>query len=222
MKYFDNDFNKFFIELSENNNRDWFLANKSRYEKSIKMPFFQLVNDLIDEINKNVEPLNTTAKESIFRINRDVRFSKDKNPYKSNVSAIISPKGRKDKENPGMYLEINPVNIHIYGGCYMPNTENLDKIRWHIMENQKKFNDIINDKNFVEKYGQLIGEKNKVLNKVFKDAAQNMPILYNKQYYYHAAIPNNLILTENLLDTIIEYYKAGNKLQTFFIDAINL
>jgi uncharacterized protein (TIGR02453 family) len=220
MKYFDKDFNSFFNELTENNNRDWFILNKKRYENSVKNPFFRLVDDLIVIINKEIEP--TTAKESIFRINRDVRFSKEKQPYKTNVSALITPKGRKDKENPGLYIELNSNSLNIYGGCYMPNKENLDKIRWHILDNSKRFNGMVSDIEFTKFFKEIKGEKNKILPKEFKAASIDLPILYNKQFYYTNILPKEIIQSEKLVDIILNHYKAGLKLQSFFIEAINL
>ena len=100
MAYFTQDFIDFFQELSANNHREWFHANKKRYEQQVKVPFqsfVQLMIDRVQEVDRNVV---LTPKDAIFRINRDIRFSADKTPYKTNVSAIISSGGKKDKNDP--------------------------------------------------------------------------------------------------------------------------
>ena len=90
------------------------------------------------------------------------------------------------------------------------------------MENNQQFEKIINDENFKVLYKELLGDKNKILSKEFKEAAKHIPILYNKQFYYHNSLPNEMILSEYLLDILIEHYKSGHKIQNFLIEAINL
>ncbi|MDX1315878.1 MAG: DUF2461 domain-containing protein, partial [Eudoraea sp.] len=87
----------FLKALKKNNNREWFNENKSRYTKSVKEPFEQFIAEMIDAVSPFFDTLAITPKDAIFRIYRDVRFSKDKSPYKTHVSAIVSPAGRKDK-----------------------------------------------------------------------------------------------------------------------------
>ena len=102
-------FIQFYKDLAANNNRDWFHGNKKRYEQTVKKPFQNFVTSLINAF-KEIEPTTEmTAKQAIFRINRDIRFSKDKTPYKLHASAAISTTNKKDYANPkGIYIEINP------------------------------------------------------------------------------------------------------------------
>ena len=101
MIYFTKDFIGFFSDLENNNNRDWFHENKKRYETSVKGPFESLVSALISELSKVYPEMTITPKDAIFRINRDIRFSKDKSPYKTHMAALISPGGKKDKTTSG-------------------------------------------------------------------------------------------------------------------------
>ena len=96
--YFNHQFVDFFKELSKNNNTQWFNENKKSYETHVKLPFIKFIDDLIIEMSKLDETIAIEAKDAITRINRDIRFSKDKSPYKMHVSAIISAKGKKVKE----------------------------------------------------------------------------------------------------------------------------
>lgn len=101
MKYFKQETLSFLRKLIKNNNQEWFNANKEVYKKEIEVPFKTFISDLIIELQPYIPELSIEAKECIFRIYKDVRFSKDKTPYKNHVSAMISKGGRKDKTTPG-------------------------------------------------------------------------------------------------------------------------
>jgi uncharacterized protein (TIGR02453 family) len=113
-------YRQFFMDLAPNNNAEWFNTNRKRYEKDVKVPFNNLVNALIEKlavIDSNLKGIK--ASDCIFRINRDIRFSKDKTPYKLQMSAAIAPGGKKNMTYPGFYFEATPEGINIYGGVYM-------------------------------------------------------------------------------------------------------
>jgi len=148
MAYFTKDFTNFFKELAGNNNRDWFMANKSRYEESVKKPFELFIEDMITRLSKEDKRINMTAKESIFRIYKDVRFSKDKTPYKISASALISPGGKKDKSTPGVYLELTAEHVRFYSGSHVLEKDQLQKVRSYIADNLKAFDKVISAKDF--------------------------------------------------------------------------
>src|SRR5689334_10215404 len=127
--YFTKEFLDFFNKLEKNNNKEWFDRNKPTYENAVKNPFKKLVEDLIEQIRKHDKDLSTDAKESIFRINRDIRFSKDKTPYKTNVSANISKLGKRSPDHPGFYIQLGADMLMIGGGAYAPDKDQLKKIR---------------------------------------------------------------------------------------------
>ena len=128
MQYFTQDYLDFFKELAAHNHKEWFDVNRKRYENVVKKPFQIFVDDLIESISKIDSEIQITSKEAIFRINRDIRFSKDKIPYKLNNSAIISKEGRVNKSYPGLYMELGPEHLSIYGGLYMPSTTEIQKV----------------------------------------------------------------------------------------------
>ena len=132
MKYFTKKFTQFFIDLAPNNNKEWFDVNRKRYEIDVKKPFEIFISDLLERAKEVDTTIMISYKEAIFRINKDVRFSKDKEPYKLNRSAIISSVGTKDKSIPGLYLEITPEEVGIYGGLYMPDKNQLHRVREEI------------------------------------------------------------------------------------------
>lgn len=220
MNYFNQDFIDFFNDLEQNNNRDWFTASKSRYEKSVKIPFQNLIGDVIQNFKDMGEPLNIEAKDAIFRINRDVRFSKNKDPYKTNVAAILSPMGRKDKEVPGFYIQASANSIWLGGGAYELSKENLFMVREFIKLHPSRYKKLISDKTFVSHYKEIKGERNKILPPEFREMATEIPDLFNKQFYYMSELPSKTIVSDNLLKTITDYKNAAQEMQNFLTEAI--
>ena len=216
MAFFQKDFLDFFIELAPNNNKDWFDANRKRYENSVKEPFKNFVNHIIlklSEIDPTFEDLE--AKDCIFRINRDIRFSKDKHPYKMQVSAVVSPLGKKSKAINGVYFELGPEHLRIYGGVYEIEKDDLLKVREGIASNLEEFKKTYSNPFFVKTFGELKGEKNKIIPKELKNAADQEPLIFNKQWYFYTQFEPETILFDNLDETIINCYKAGRPVEEF-------
>lgn len=144
----------FLKDLAKNNNREWFHENKKRYEAAKKN-----VLEFTTEFLKNAIEIDPTLvdlepKKCIFRINRDVRFSKDKSPYKVNMGISFN-KGGKKMPTAGYYLNIEPNGTFMGGGNYMVQPEELKKIREEIDYNFAEFQGIITDKAFVDYYGGI-------------------------------------------------------------------
>lgn len=216
MNYFNSDYLDFFKELAANNNKEWFDANRTRYEKSVKQPFEAFVTEVIKSIQAHDPAIAITHKDAIFRINKDVRFSKDKDPYKLNRSAIIAPNGKKDKSFPGLYFEMGPEHFRIYGGVYMPDKFQLYDIRAAIAENPTTFNQLTQEKSFISTFGEIHGEKNKIIPKEFIAAGASIPLIYNKQFYWFKEFSAETILDKNLLDILLKTYLANKKQMDFF------
>lgn len=137
--------------LKQNNNTEWFHNNKTIYVQ-VKSDFELFLNTLIAEISKfDTSVAHLSAKNCTFRINRDIRFSKDKSPYKTNFGAFINKRGKKT-ESAGYYLHLEPENCFVAGGWYMPLPEELSKIRQEIDYNAKQFSEIINNKSFKKNF----------------------------------------------------------------------
>lgn len=220
MTHFTPDFIQFLRELPANNNRDWFLENKKRYEKSVKIPFEKFISELIDELKKEDTRLkDITAKECIFRINRDVRFSKDKSPYKIHVSALISPTGRKSVNGFGIYIELSGEHARLYSGAYMPSPDFLLKIRQKIYDEPERLEKLVSDKKFKQHFGEIRGEKNKRINKPFSEIADQHPLILNKSFYYFKEYEPEIVLENDFVKQLIEGYKIIQPLNRFFEEA---
>lgn len=208
MAWFTNDFNAFFKDLAKNNNKEWFDANRKRYESIVKKPFEAFVGEAIKRIARHDKAIAIEPKEAIFRINKDIRFSKDKTPYKLETSAIISPAGRKDHSVPGIYFALGPEAVKIYGGCYQPEKDQLEKIRTAIVRDPKGFRKVVEAKPFVSTFGSVQGEANKVLPAEFKEAAKKEPLIANKQFYVGVDRPAKLVADAKLMDVLMDHYLA--------------
>jgi uncharacterized protein (TIGR02453 family) len=223
MTFFTQDFLQFFIDLAPNNNKDWFDVNRKRYEASVKDPFRKFVQHLINEITK-IDPSfkDLEPKDCVFRINRDIRFSKDKTPYKMNVSAVIAPEGKKSRAVNGIYFELGPEHVRVYGGIYEIDKEDLQKVREGIASHPKKFNQAITDPLFLEMFqGKIHGEKNKVIPKELKEAASKEALIFNKQWYFYAEFESELVLSEDLDRIFIQCFRAGRPVENFFNELIS-
>lgn len=218
MAYFSKEFLDFFIELAPNNHKEWFDQNRSRYENFVRDPFKLFVQDVIDEIAKKDSAYkDVEAKDCIFRINRDIRFSKDKTPYKLNVSAFISPEGRKNKAAKGVYFELTPEHVRVYGGVYEPDKETTYSVREGIASNPAAFKKVYSEKSFKSVFGEILGEKNKIIPKEFKEVGEKEPLIYNKHWYFYTQFEPELIITDDLKKIIIQSYEAGKPVQEFLL-----
>lgn len=222
MKYFTKEFLNFFIELAPNNNKEWFDENRKRYHDVVKEPFDKFVGDLLKEMAKKDKELKgIEAKDCVFRINRDIRFSKDKTPYKLNRSAAISKGGRKDTSSPGLYFEFTPEHARVYTGAYQPSKEQLEAIRDEIASNLDKFNKIVTDKEFVNTFSEVHGEKNARLPKELKLASEKQPLLFNKNFYIYHTFPAEIILKDNLIEALLKPYDVATPFINFLKKPLN-
>ncbi len=215
MSYFEADFIAFFQELSANNNKEWFHTNKKRFEKSVKQPFENFVQEMIDRLRSKDPSIDIAPKDAVFRIYRDVRFAKDKTPYKTHMAALISPTGRKDPGNPGLYFQMNAEEVRIYGGVYMVEKDALHRLRSYISTHLDEFERLLAGPEFRAKFDELRGEQHKRIPPEFKAAAQKQPLLLNKQFYFFAKLKPKTVLRDDLADTLMDYYLAGKPLSDF-------
>lgn len=211
----------FLKKLKKNNNRDWFNANKDLYEDA-RYDFEVLVFDLIqkaaefDESVSGVEP-----KSCLFRIYRDVRFSKNKSPYKTNFAADIQPGGRKSSRA-GYYVHIEPGSCMLAGGIYMPPPERLMAIRKFIADNHKEFDRIINAKDFKKEFKQLWQSEDrlKTIPKGFEKDHPAAEILKNKSFIVLHELDDAKIFSNKFVNHAARVFKAMQPFNSFLNRAI--
>lgn len=220
MAYFTQEFIDFFTELETNNNKTWFDAHRKQYETSVKKPFETLVQDLIQRIQTFEPAIVISPKEAIYRINRDIRFSKDKTPYNTEVKATISQGGKKSIY-PGYHFALNHKALHVGGGI-MAEKGALKQIRDHITQNPQALIALASGEAFTKLFGRIKGEQNKRLPPEYQEALQRTPIVANKQFYYMARCEDpSLLIGDKLLDFMIDCFKVAQPLNAFFKDAVS-
>ncbi|WP_298542143.1 DUF2461 domain-containing protein [uncultured Aquimarina sp.] len=220
MQYFTNDFVDFFEELSENNHKEWFHAHKKRYEASIKIPFEIFIGKMIQEIQKYDPKLEIMPKDCILRIHNDIRFSKDKSPYNLHYTAFVSRGGRKDKSVPGMFLRFSPEMVGIMGGCFGISKEQLYNVRTKINQDPSEFRRLIENSDFVQKFGEIKGRALKRIPKEWKETYKKEPLIANKQFYFVGEEAPSLITSESLIDELMTYWKVMHPVNEYLTKAI--
>jgi uncharacterized protein (TIGR02453 family) len=210
----------FLSELKANNNREWFNDNRKKYETA-KMEFESLINNLIPKIYEFDPDIGSlTAKQCVFRIYRDVRFSKDKSPYKVNMGGFMSKGGRKGFHS-GYYVHIEPGKSFLGGGSYMPPSDVLKKIRQEIMYNVDEYKKIINDREFKKTFTQMEGEKLKRPPKDFPADFPDIDLLKYKSYVVLREVKDKDIVSKNFEDYIIDVFKSMFPLNQFLNKALD-
>ncbi len=213
-------YSSFFKELAKNNNKEWFHANKGRYENDVKQPFLNLLEELIPHLMEWNSGIQPDSKKALFRINRDIRFAKDKSPYNTIMKAGFSAGGKKS-ELPGYYWGIDAVHIHVGGGLFMVSTPILKKVRQHIAANTDQLLSIVEDANFLNAFGKLKGEKSKRLDKDLMSTAEKTDLIFHKQFYAMSEFPLNPFYdSETLADEILSHFKAIRPLNSFLNEAL--
>jgi uncharacterized protein (TIGR02453 family) len=151
----------FLKKLKKNNNRPWFQSHKDVYEENVKFPMQCLIASIAEEMGDIAPEIEFHPKKSIFRIYRDVRFSKNKAPYKTNVAASFNfrTKSKSPVETPGLYLGIAPDEIFIGGGVYMPTGDQIKAIRKTIAERPDEYLAVVQSRRFKREFGGIQGEK---------------------------------------------------------------
>jgi uncharacterized protein (TIGR02453 family) len=208
-------FFQFLKDLAKNNNKEWFDLNRARYESDVKKPFEDFVIILGNELNKFDSEIQGDFKKNIFRINKDIRFSKDKTPYKTNRSVAFSLNGKKDHEDPGYYLELGAEKSCIAGGAWCPSPEKLLKIRSEIYYNTEEFNKILKNKKFKDTFSDLQGERSKILPKDIKDWAADSEYIYNKQFYFYREFNNKEVSDKGFIKKISKWFSHGYEINQF-------
>jgi uncharacterized protein (TIGR02453 family) len=205
----------FLIKLKKNNNKEWFDKNRPQYEL-IKIEFKNFINELIASIAK-FDPTvkHLEAKDCIFRINRDVRFSANKAPYKTNIAAFISPEGKKSV-SAGYYIHIEPGNYFLASGMWMPPAPQLSAVRQEIDYNAEEFRKIISSKEFKKHFKELSQEdKVKTTPKGYEKTHPEIEFIKLKSFIAMKAIDDKEVLSKNFIKSICTSFEVAHPLNAF-------
>ena len=213
---------QFLEDLIANNNTDWMHANKKRYE-NYKKDYYSFIASLLAEmkpLDKTLEPLE--VKNCTFRINRDIRFSKDKSPYKTNMGVWFT-QNKFRKNSPGYYIHFEKGNCFIAGGVWCPEPEELKKIRKEIAYFNEDLETIVNDKNFKKEFKAMTRDESNTLKKAPKDFDPNHPaieFLKLKSFTASAQIDDALFTNKDFSKTVAQKLIALKPLNDFLNRAL--
>ncbi|SFT69939.1 TIGR02453 family protein [Algoriphagus locisalis] len=209
----------FLAALAEHNSKEWMDANKKWYQET-RAEFLEDVGVILKGIGE-WEPamLAFQPKECVFRQNRDIRFSANKAPYKSNFGAYFSPKGKKSEE-PGYYLQIQPGNSFIAGGIWMPQGDTLKKIRKEIDYSGSELAKIENQKEFKSLFGEIEGEKLKTSPRDYEADHEFIEYLRLKSFTVSSKIADRDIESGNFINIALDGFRKMIPLQKFLTQAI--
>jgi len=197
----------FLRELRDNNNREWFEANRPRYEET-RAAFQELVGELIARFEPIDDLGGVTVKECVFRINRDLRFSNDKTPYKTAMSAALGRGGRKSRSR-SYYLHIEPDGRSLLaGGLYEPSPAELGKMRQALAEDAAPFKKIVHLRAFVRNFGALGGESLKTAPQGYPKDHPDIELLRMKQFMAIEPLGDDLVASERLIPQALTAFEA--------------
>ncbi len=211
----------FLKELAANNNKEWFHENRPSYEESRDKVLF-LTEVLMNEIRKfdpDVPAMN--PKDCMFRIFRDVRFSEDKRPYKTNFGSFIAKGGRKSTRA-GYYFHIEPESSFVGGGVYWPPAEPLKAIRLHIEKHPEEFLQIINDAEFKKFYPGMYDHQLKTAPKGFSKDHKYIELLRYKSFVFSSAIQDKLLAGNGYVDYTVNAFRQLYHVNAYLNEAIDI
>jgi uncharacterized protein (TIGR02453 family) len=205
---------QFLRQLKENNNREWFATNKKAFqvEEQLAKAFFMAV--YVD-----LEKIDNLDKMQVFRIYRDVRFSKDKSPYKNHFSVGFNRS--KPLLRGGMYLHIEDNASFVGGGFWEPNAPDLFRIRKEIEVDASELRAIISEENFQKYFKTLQGEELKTAPKGFDKTHPAIDLLRKKQFLLTRRFSNDQVLSANFKDEVIASFKAMRPFFDYMSDVLN-
>lgn len=210
---------KFLSELAENNHKEWMDANKKWYLEC-KKEFLEDVGVILIGLAE-WEPAFEAfkPKDCVFRQNRDVRFSANKDPYKTNFAAYFSPKGKKS-EGPGYYLHVQPGQSFIGGGIWMPQGETLKKIRKEIDYSGGELKKIEEEKDFKKTFGEIQGEKLKTSPRDFEADHEYIEYLKLKSFTVTTALKDKEIESGQFIQLALSGFRTMRPFQDFLTKAV--
>ncbi len=192
---------KFLNDLAKNNNRDWFKKNKVRYDAA-----YANAKAFMADLEKELQKHDDIEKSKLFRVHKDVRFSKDKTPYNTDLRFAFTREGVYRRG--GCYLKIGAKDSFIAGGFWRPEPKDLKLIRSHLAVDAKQLRKIVASKKFKDNFGILEGEKVKTAPKGFDKEHPNIDLLRHKSFIIDKKIDKKIVTSDKLIKEVSNGFKA--------------
>ncbi|MDW5265608.1 MULTISPECIES: DUF2461 domain-containing protein [Acidobacteriaceae] len=207
--HFSNEALKFLRGLKRNNDREWFAARKDIYERELKAPMLALVAEVNDAMI-DFAPENVRApQKAIMRIYRDIRFSKDKRPYKVHQAAWWARQGLEKTSGGGFYIDVSGTEVTIAGGVFMPEREQLLAIRRHLLDHHTEMRRLLAAKKLKSAMQEIDGQRLTRAPKGFPAEHPAIDLLLAKQWGVIARLPAEFALRPTLVKDIVAHLKLA-------------
>jgi len=223
-RYFTPRFFEFFEELSRNNNRDWFQANKARYEHDVREPMFAFIADFAPRLRKISERYVADPRPSggsMMRIYRNLRFSRDKTPYRTNAAAAFGHRDGLHFNSPSFYLSLSPAEAFAGVGVWHPQAETTAKIRDAIVARPAKWKSAIDDRKFKARF-ELAGDMLSRPPKGYDAAHPMIEDLKRKDFIGGTQFTRKEVYSADFLDLFSGACTAGSPFMKFLTEAMGL
>ena len=221
---FPADFLRFFRELTRNNERPWFEANKERYRSSVVAPMLGFITAMqrpLARISPHYQAIPKVQGGSLFRIYRDTRFSKDKTPYKTHAAAQFRHAAGRDAHAPGFYVHFGPDGLFFGGGIWQPPSPKLRAIREFIVDNPAAWARLRSAKALRDR-GGLRGDQLKRAPRGFDPDYRHVDDLRHKSFYVMQEAEVSLLRSDDLVKRVTAAFRAAAPLNHFICDALEL
>ncbi|MEM8938269.1 MAG: DUF2461 domain-containing protein [Bacteroidota bacterium] len=205
----------FLTDLAKNNHKEWMDDNKKRYLEA-KENIIELITEILAKTSSfDLSLSSIEPKKSLFRINRDIRFSKNKDPYKTNFGAFLVEGGKKSGM-PGYYIHIQPGNNFLGGGIYQPSSEALSKVRQEIDYNGKELKQIITSKKFKQTYSKPhTADQLKTAPKGYAKDHEHLELLQLKHYVYMRPADDQEVISSEFPEKVTHDFKVLHPFNQF-------
>lgn len=210
----------FLRNLKRNNQREWFQPRKAQYESLIKLPMLELIGCLNEEFARFAPDYVTPPQKATYRIYRDTRFSKDKSPYKTHISAIFPRHTAVKREGAVFYFHFTEKELLVFGGVYMPEPDELLAYRTLLQERHADLEEILRDKRLRRAVGELQGEQLSRMPKGFPTDHPAEGMLRRKQWYLEATLESSLLTSPRLMPELAKHFEVMAPMIEFLNSAI--
>ncbi len=221
-KHFDSEFFDFLAELKGNNTREWFKAKKDRYLSVVQEPLLRFISDMADPLHGLSSEFIADPRPSggsMFRIYRDVRFAKDKSPYKTHAAAQFRHRSGSDAHAPAFYLHLEPGNVFVGAGSWHPGREALARIRTAIAERPDDWLAILEDQTFSKRH-RLVGDSLKRAPRGYDPEHPVIDDLKRKDFISIEEFSQAKACSPGFIDDIAESFTAAAPLVRFLTEAV--
>jgi len=215
----------FLSELKQNNNRNWFNENKTRYQQDVVAPivsFIDAIREPLHEISPRFVADSRPHRGSMFRIYRDARFSKDKRPYKENVGCQFRHEAGKDAHAPGFYLHIEPGNVFFGGGIWQPPNPVLAKIRFMMHAFPKSWQKVLDDEGLQHAFEGIQGDSLQRPPRGYDADHPFIDDLKRKSFFVMQSIDDRSSMQKTFINKVVNCYQAASPLMEFLTRSVEL